>query len=131
MMRTTDVDVILQTYDEAANKRKAIMSLAKLLSVSPEAVIEKLQQNGRSISVAEPKKKPIKEAETKELEKTIKENPIQSVAPEAAALPMPEYVQDILFKEFGTLERQIDELTQELEKTKEHYIVLKKYLFNQ
>lgn len=130
-MRTTDVDVILQTYDEATNKRKAIMSLAKLLSVNPEEIVEKLQQNGRSISVAEPKKKPIKEAETKELEKAIKENPIQSVAPEAAALPMPEYVQDILFKEFGTLERQIDELTQELEKTKEHYIVLKKYLFNQ
>ena len=128
-MRTTDVDLICQTYDDAINKRKAIMSLSKLLSVSPDEIIEKLQQNGRQIAQAEPKKKPIKETETKELEKVVKENPIQSVSPLVPTMPMPEYVQDILFKEFSSLEQRIGELTSELEKTKEHYVVVKKYLF--
>jgi len=123
-MRTTDVDVICTTYDEAVNKRKAIMSLAKLLGVSPEEIIEKLQQNGRTISAAEPKLR--KKPEVKEPEAPKEET---KESPKAAALPMPEYVQDILFKEFGTLERKIDDLSLELEKTKEHYIVLKNYLF--
>ena len=59
----------------------------------------------------------------------IKENPIQSVSPLVPTMPMPEYVQDILFKEFSSLEQRIGELTSELEKTKEHYVVVKKYLF--
>ena len=123
-MRTTDVQMILQTYRDAENKRKAILNLSKVLNVSTDEIVEKLQQNGVQISYAEPKKKPIKE-----LEEIVKENPIQSVAPEAAALPMPEYVQDILFREFGSLERKMDELAAELEVTKEHYAVLKQYLF--
>ncbi len=123
-MRTTDVQMILQTYKDAENKRKAILSLSKLLDVSTDEIVEKLQQNGVQISYAAPKKKPIKD-----LQEIVKENPIQSVAPEAAALPMPEYVQDILFREFGSLERKMDELAAELEVTKEHYAVLKQYLF--
>ncbi len=126
-MRTTDVQMILQTYKDAENKRKAILSLSKLLNVSTDEIVEKLQQNGVQISYAAPKKKPIKEPQ--EIEEIIKENPIQSVSPEAAALPMPEYVQDILFREFGSLERKMDELAAELEVTKEHYAVLKQYLF--
>lgn len=123
-MRTTDVQMILQTYRDAENKRKAILNLSKVLNVSTDEIVEKLQQNGVQISYAEPKKKPIKE-----LEEIVKENPIQSVAPEAAALHMPEYVQDILFREFGSLEKKMDELAAELEVTKEHYAVLKQYLF--
>lgn len=128
-MRTTDVELICQTYDDAINKRKAITSLSKLLSVSPDEIIEKLQQNGRTIAQAEPKRKPVISTETKELEKVVKENPIQNVAPVVPTLPMPEYVQDILFKEFSSLEQRIGELTAELEKTKEHYVVVKKFLF--
>lgn len=123
-MRTTDVQMILQTYKDAENKRKAILSLSKLLDVSTDEIVEKLQQNGVQISYAAPKKKPIKEQQ-----EIAKEDPIQSVAPEAAALPMPEYVQDILFREFGSLERKMDELAAELEATKEHYAVLRQYLF--
>ena len=54
-------------------------------------------------------------------------------ATEAAAdrpLPMPEYVQDILFEKFGELERELDDLQAKLKKTEEHYEALKKYLFN-
>ena len=128
-MRTTDVELICQTYDDAINKRKAIMSLSKLLSVSPDEIIEKLQQNGRTIAQAEPKKKTIKEPEKKEVEKVIKENPIQSVAPISPTLPMPEIVQDILFREFSHLEQRIGELTAELDTTKEQYCAVKKFLF--
>lgn len=131
-MRTTDVELILQTYDEAINKRKAILSLSKLLSADPDEIIEKLQQNGREIALDQPKKKPTKGTETKaeELKKVITENPLQSVEPQAAGLPMPEYVRDILFEKFSDLERELGELQEKLKKTEDHYNVLRGYLFN-
>lgn len=137
-MRTTDVELILETYDEAINKRKAILSIAKLLDVTPEEVIEKLQQNGRTIDMSK-RKKPKAAAKTEEpceLKNELTENlPLKTEEPEAAdpeqkALNIPEYVQDVLFEKFGQLERKLGELQQEYNETEQKYLVLKRYLFN-
>lgn len=137
-MRTTDVELILETYDEAINKRKAILSIAKLLDVTPEEVIEKLQQNGRTIDMSK-RKKPKAAAKTEEsceLKNELTENlPLKfeeqaAADPEQKALNIPEYVQDVLFEKFGQLERKLGELQQEYNETEQKYLVLKRYLFN-
>lgn len=136
-MRTTDVELILETYDEAINKRKAILSIAKLLDVTPEEVIEKLQQNGRTIDMSK-RKKPKAAAKTEEpceLKNELAENlPLKSEEqkqPEAAAAKaiIPDYVQDVLFREFGALETRLGELQAEIEATEQKYKLLKNYLF--
>lgn len=136
-MRTTDVELILETYDEAINKRKAILSIAKLLDVTPEEVIEKLQQNGRTIDMSK-RKKPKAAAKTEEpceLKNELTENlPLKTEEqkqPEAAAAKaiIPDYVQDVLFREFGALETRLGELQAEIEATEQKYKLLKNYLF--
>lgn len=142
-MRTTDVELILETYDEAINKRKAILSIAKLLDVTPEEVIEKLQQNGRKIDYTKkekPKKAPakvkdpeprlIKNDESKDPEGRLLKTEEQK-QPEAAAAKaiIPDYVQDVLFREFGALETRLGELQAEIEATEQKYKLLKNYLF--
>lgn len=136
-MRTTDVELILETYDEAINKRKAILSIAKLLDVTPEEVIEKLQQNGRTIDMSK-RKKPKAAAKTEEpceLKNELAENlPLKTEEqkqPEAAAAKaiIPDYVQDVLFREFGALETRLGELQAEIEATEQKYKLLKNYLF--
>lgn len=143
-MRTTDVELILEAYDEADNKRKAIMSLAKLIGVTPEEVIEKLKENGRKIDFTR-KAKPKKKAEDPGLLKTeesgalkteptdklpLKTEEQEAADPEQKALNIPEYVQDVLFEKFGQLERKLGELQQEYNETEQKYLVLKRYLFN-
>ena len=137
-MRTTDVEVICMTYDEATNKRQAIMSLAKLIGVTPEEIIEKLQQNGRTIDMSK-RKKPKAAAKTEEpgelkTEPTdklpLKFEEQEAADPEQKALNIPEYVQDVLFEKFGQLETKLGELQQEYNETEQKYLVLKRYLFN-
>lgn len=136
-MRTTDVEVICMTYDEATNKRQAIMSLAKLIGVTPEEIIEKLQQNGRTIDMSK-RKKPKAAAKTEpgELKNELTENRLlKSEESEAAdleqkALNIPEYVQDVLFEKFGQLETKLGELQQEYNETEQKYLALKRFLFN-
>lgn len=111
-MRTTDVDMMLETFDQAENKRKAIEALSKMLKISPEVVKEKLQQHGRVIDYGEKCKKTM----------------VTEKADLKVVLPMPEYIQDILFREVAELEKRLDELQSELKITEDHYQVLRTYL---
>lgn len=132
-MRTTDIEMMLETYDQAENKRQAITALAKMLKVDPDVIKEKLQQNGRKIDFANVKTKPTKATETKAYvidknQMPTSENIVRADESQAAALPMPEYVRDILFGKVGELETTIDRLQDELKEAQEHYAVLRDYL---
>lgn len=131
-MRTTEIEVILETYDEAINKRQAIISLSKLFDVTPELIIEKLKKNGRTIDINRQKKPERKQAEDHGLlkvEKSKKEEPQEEMKATAKDLPVPEYVKDCLFDKFGQLETKLGELQEELQKTEQEYTLLKNFLF--
>ena len=138
-MRTTEVEVILETYDEAINKRKAIIAVAKLFNLSTDEVIAVLKKNGRTIDMSKKEKPEKKETETKEPE-TAAVNTLESEKAEelpfkieeqktAKDLPIPDYVKDCLFDKFGQVETKLGELQQELEKTSKEYTLLKNFLF--
>lgn len=134
-MRTTDMEMVLETYDHAENKRKAIEATSKLLNVSPEEIKEVLQKNGRVIDFQKPIKTkeerakasikpkamvPPKEADPPEPEK-------EAAAPE----PMPEYVKEVLMNGMDQLEQEIQETTQRLKMLEGNYKVLTDYIFRQ
>ncbi len=137
-MRSTDMEMVLETYDYAENKRKAIEATSKLLNVSPEEIKEVLQKNGRVIDFQKPIKtkgerptatiknkimEPAREADQPE----EPEKPKEAAAPE----PMPEYVKDVLMHGMDQLEQEIQEATQRLKMLEGNYKVLTDYIFRQ
>lgn len=114
-MRTTDIEMILETYNEAEDKEKAIDGLAKMLKVPRSEVIEKIEKWGK-------KRIKTKEASEKPPENKEEKNPL---VPRA----MGEHVQDVLFKEIDYLEKRIGELEKELEKTKADYQETYEFVF--
>lgn len=111
-MRTTDVEMILETYDEAEDKNKAILNLAQMLKVTPGEIVEKLEKNGREIRI-------------KTKQETKKEDPVKEVKREMGG-----HVQDVLFKEIAYLERHIDELKTELAKAEADYKEITEFVFS-
>lgn len=123
-MRTTDVEMILETFDHAENKPKAIANLANMLKVDVDVIKEKLQQNGRRLDYAQIKPKKKKDPEAAAPEKEIPSN----ISKPCEELPMPEYVKDILFKEVARLETRLDELQTEYKEAQKNYVSLRDYL---
>lgn len=137
-MRSTDMEMVLETYDHAENKRKAIEATSKLLNVSPEEIKEVLQKNGRVIDF----QKPIKtkgERPTATIKNKIMEPAREADPPEepkepkeaAAPEPMPEYVKEVLMNGMDQLEQEIQEATQRLKMLEGNYKVLTDYIFRQ
>lgn len=111
-MRTTDIEMILETYNAAEDKELAIENLARMLKVHPGEIREKIEKWGRKPkkTKAEQVGKPENAEKTKESEK----NPL---VPRA----MGPHVQDVLFNEIAFLEKRIDELRKELAKAEADY----------
>lgn len=129
-MRTTDIEMMIETYRQAENKMKAIRNLGKMFDLLPSEIMEKLEKNGIKVhediereTNQRPKKRIKTEGNGAEVVKEIK-----VPGPQAPELPMPDYILEILFKEVSVLERKMDALKDELRATEDHYKVLKDYL---
>lgn len=103
----------LELFDNATNKRKQIQNLAKMYMTTPERIVEFLQQNGRTIPMAErPKKEEQKEEAAKAADQEEpKKNPI--VIPGAVA--------DVLTRELDSIEKSMQELEDALEIQRSRY----------
>lgn len=103
----------LELFDKATNKRKQIQNLARMYMTTPERIVEFLQQNGRTIPMAErPKKEEQKEEDAKAADQEEpKKNPI--VIPGAVA--------DVLTRELDSIEKSMQELEEALEIQKSRY----------
>ena len=127
------MEMVLETFDQAENKRKAIEATSRLLRVSPDEIKEILQSNGREIDF----KKPIKTKEerpTATIKNRIMEPAREADPPEkpkeaAAPEPMPDYVKDVLLKGVDQLEAEIKEVTERLHMLENNYKVLTDYIF--
>ena len=134
-MRSTDMEMVLETYDHAENKRKAIEATSKLLNVSPEEIKEVLQKNGRVIDFQKPIKtkgeRPTATIKNKIMEPAREADPPEPAKEAAAPEPMPEYVKEVLMNGMDQLEQEIQEATQRLKMLEGNYKVLTDYIFRQ
>lgn len=134
-MRSTDMEMVLETYDHAENKRKAIEATSKLLNVSPEEIKEVLQKNGRVIDSQKPIKtkeeRPKASIKPRAMELPKEADPPEPTKEAAAPEPMPEYVKEVLINGMDQLEQEIQEATQRLKMLEGNYKVLTDYIFKQ
>ncbi len=127
------MEMVLETFDQAENKRKAIEATSKLLNVSPEEIKEVLQKNGREIDFKKPIKtkeeRPTATIKNKIMEPARETDPPEEPKEAAAPEPMPDYVKEVLLKGMDQLEIEIKEATERLHMLENNYKVLTDYIF--
>ena len=135
-----DKEMICQTYRDAEDKEKAVSALAKVIGCEVSAINEVLRENGlkiRRAKAAAPAapadqdvkiyKKGVQFVDNIE---QVKKDPKEAAAPfENQEKKMPEFVQDILFRELSELERELGTLQENFEAVQKRYEALKNYLF--
>lgn len=119
---------ILELYDEALDKNKAIRDIAKTIGVPQEEVRDVIYENGRSI----PPKRTKTEAKSEPDDSVIPDEGDKAAdqeAQEAAAiLPIPNYIFDVLMKELDSLDMQINALSQKLADLSTKYTDISKFI---
>lgn len=120
---------ILELYDEALDKNKAIRDIAKTIGVPQEEIRDVVYENGRPIppkrTKAEPKKEP-DDLDCPDDEAAAQE---PEEAQEAAVqLPIPNYIFDVLMRELDTLDMQINALSQKLADLSTKYTDISKFI---
>ena len=119
---------ILELYDEALDKNKAIRDIAKTIGVPQEEVRDVIYENGR----------PIPPKRTKTEVKSEPDDPVipdegdkaadQEAQEAAAILPIPNYIFDVLMKELDSLDMQINALSQKLADLSTKYTDISKFI---
>lgn len=119
---------ILELYDEALDKNKAIRDIAKTIGVPQEEVRDVIYENGR----------PIPPKRTKTEAKSEPDDPVipdegdkvadQEAQEAAAILPIPNYIFDVLMKELDALDMQINALSQKLADLSTKYTDISKFI---
>lgn len=157
-MRTTDIEMILETYDEAENKVVAINNLANMLHIEKRLVVHYLQEYGRYLGKDEKKKRDVPKTEEKKrpgrpkakvkkdefaelaqevVNESMEETHYTKYEPEEpkeepeeveTEVQMPEFVRDILENKLMDLEEQLEPLRRQLEEKQAQYEQLKEYL---
>lgn len=119
---------ILELYDEALDKNKAIRDIAKTIGVPQEEVRDVIYENGRPI----PPKRTKTEAKSEPDDPVIPDEDDKTAdqeAQEAAAiLPIPNYIFDVLMKELDSLDMQINALSQKLADLSTKYTDISKFI---
>jgi hypothetical protein len=120
---------ILELYDEALDKNKAIRDIAKTIGVPQEEIRDVVYENGRPIppkrTKAEPKEEP-DDFDCPDDEAAAQE---PEEAQEAAVqLPIPNYIFDVLMRELDTLDMQINALSQKLADLSTKYTDISKFI---
>ena len=120
---------ILELYDEALDKNKAIRDIAKTIGVPQVEIRDVVYENGRPIppkrTKAEPKEEP-DDLDCPDDEAAAQE---PEEAQEAAVqLPIPNYIFDVLMRELDTLDMQINALSQKLADLSTKYTDISKFI---
>lgn len=123
---------ILELYDEALDKNKAIRDIAKTIGVPQEEIRDVVYENGRPIppkrTKAEPKEEP-DDLDCPDDEAAAQETEESQETQEAAVqLPIPNYIFDVLMRELDTLDMQINALSQKLADLSTKYTDISKFI---
>lgn len=117
---------MLELYDEALNKTKAIRDISKTFNISRFELVDMLYENGRPI----PEKLQEKNEEmTKAEEDVVPDQETENVPDQAAApLPIPNYIFEVLIKELDSLDMQINAMSQKLADLSTKYTDISKFI---
>lgn len=144
-----DKDMILQTYRDADNKKKAIDALAKVCDVDAETIKKVLRDKG-ALQTRQPKvMHDLPEEKVEELKQIIDDNPLIDLDvedpleddtklyetkhkkdPAKAAGPLPDYIQSVLFFKLLELEKEIEHMEKQTALARQRHQQLKEFLFN-
>ena len=148
-----DKDMILQTYHDADNKRKAINALAKVCDVDAETIKKVLREKGAlTKKAAAPIKEQIEEVKDEvikaaedcgliDLDEALDEfiadqaghdtyEPKQAKDPAKAAGPLPDYIQSVLFFKLLELEKEIEHMEKQTALARQRHEQLREFLFS-
>ena len=112
MTKQTETN-LLTIYDESVNKSKAIRDLAKMFEISKDEVREILANNDREIP--KPRKVPAKQREPEAAA------PESERAEKTKALPVCNYVYEVLAEKMDDLDMQLRELEQKKQQLSAQY----------
>lgn len=123
---------ILELYDEALDKNKAIRDIAKMIGVSQEEVTDVIYEYGRPIPPKRTKSEPKKEPDDFDCpdDEAAAQEPEESQEAQEAAdqLPIPNYIFEVLLREMDDLDAQINAMTQELADKSNKYTLISKFI---
>lgn len=123
---------ILELYDEALDKNKAIRDIARTFDVSQDEVTDVIYKNGRPIPPKRRKNEPKEEPDDFDCpddEAAAQETDESQEAQEAVVqLPIPNYIFDVLMRELDTLDMQINALSQKLADLSTKYTDISKFI---
>lgn len=111
MTKQTEIN-LLTIYDESVNKSKAVRDLAKIFEISKDEVREILANNDREIP--KPRKVPAKQREPEAA-------PESERAEKTKALPVCNYVYEVLAEKMDDLDMQLRELEQKKQQLSAQY----------
>lgn len=119
---------ILELYDEALDKNKAIRDIAKTIGVPQEEIIDVVYENGRPIPPKRTKSEPRPETDYPDCPDEEIESADQDGQEAAVQLPIPNYIFDVLMRELDALDMQINALSQKLADLSAKYTDISKFI---
>ena len=123
---------ILELYDEALDKDKAIRDIAKIFKVSEEDVTNIVFKNGRPVPAKRRNEAIIEpdDFDCPDDEAAAQEPEESQEAQEAAVqlLPIPNYIFDVLLRELDALDMQINAMSQKLADLSTKYTDISKFI---
>lgn len=115
---------ILDIYDEAINKNKAINDISKLFGFPRDEIKDVLAENGRALPYQKKPKSPEVTEEVVSPDQEAEDEPDKA----ADRLPIPNYVFDVLIKELDALDMQINAMSQKLAELSTKYTDISKFI---
>lgn len=121
---------ILELYDEALDKNKAIRDIARTFDVTQDEVTDIIFKNGRPIPLKMTKSEPKKEPDDFDCpdDEAAAQEPEEAQEAAVQLLPIPNYIFDVLMRELDTLDMQINALSQKLTDLSTKYTDISKFI---
>lgn len=121
---------ILELYDEALDKNKAIRDIARTFDVTQDEVTDIIFKNGRPIPLKMTKSEPKKEPDDFDCpdDEAAAQEPEEAQEAAVQLLPIPNYIFDVLMRELDTLDMQINALSQKLADLSTKYTDISKFI---
>lgn len=121
---------ILELYDEALDKNKAIRDIARTFDVSQDEVTDVIYMNGRPIPPKRRKNEPKEEPDDFDCpdDEATAQEPEEAQEAAVQLLPIPNYIFDVLMRELDTLDMQINALSQKLADLSTKYTDISKFI---
>ena len=119
---------ILELYDEALDKNKAIRDIARTFDVTQDEVTDVIYKNGRPIPPKRTKSEPRPEPDDPDCPDEEIESADQEGQEAAVQLPIPNYIFDVLLRELDALDMQINAMSQKLADLSTKYTDISKFI---